>query len=487
MPTLPAAPTGLTAGRQTNPLRIDLNWTDNAIDETSYVIERSTDGVTFTQIGTALTNATTYSDTAVAYAVTTNVYTYRVYAVNNTGPSAFSNTASVTMPTLPAAPSTLTATRLTVPTRVNLTWTDNATNETGFIIQRKLNAGAFTQIGTTTANVTTFSDTTVVSALTANVYTYQVLAVNTYGQSALSNTASVTMPIIPAAPTTLAAGLLTNPVRVNLTWRDNATNETGFVIERSINGGAYVQVGTLAARAGTGTTSFINTSVTPGNTYRYRVYAVNGALRSAVSNTATIAIATLPAAPTTLTSVLRTGPLQISLTWTDRATNETGFIVQRSDNGGAFTQIATVGARLLTGTVTYNNTTAVAGHTYAYRIAAVNATGSSAFSNTVTVTVPPAPGAPSSFTGTATRNGTTDTIVLKWKDNSTNETGFVIQRSTNASFTSGLTTITTAVNSTTTTLNGLTRGVRYYYRIAAQNSYGRSAWINLTPFPITTP
>ena len=82
------------------------------------------------------------------------------------------------MPTLPAAPSSLAATLLTAPTRVNLTWTDNATNETGFIIQRKLNAGAFTQIGTTTANVTTFSDTTVVSALTANVYTYQVLAVN---------------------------------------------------------------------------------------------------------------------------------------------------------------------------------------------------------------------------------------------------------------------------------------------------------------------
>ena len=115
------------------------------------------------------------------------------------------------------------------------------------------------------------------------------------------------MPIIPAAPTTLAAGLLTNPLRINLTWTDNATNETGFVIERSINGGAYVQVGTLAPRAGTGTTAYINTTVTPGNTYRYRVYAVNGALRSAASNTVTI-IATIPPAPTTLTACAEDRP-----------------------------------------------------------------------------------------------------------------------------------------------------------------------------------
>ena len=72
------------------------------------------------------------------------------------------------------------------------------------------------------------------------------------------------------------------------------------------------------------------------------------------------AASTPPAAPTNLTATLQAGP-QVSLTWTDNATNETGFVVERSTNGGAFTQIATAPARNNTGNVTYVDTTDRAG------------------------------------------------------------------------------------------------------------------------------
>lgn len=51
----PAAPTGLTA-RAVSRLRIDLAWTDNSGNESGFTIERSTDGVTFTEIATVAAN-----------------------------------------------------------------------------------------------------------------------------------------------------------------------------------------------------------------------------------------------------------------------------------------------------------------------------------------------------------------------------------------------------------------------------------------------
>jgi hypothetical protein len=72
-----------------------------------------------------------------------------------------SGTAAVTVATVPAAPSNLTATA--VPGwKVNLAWTDNSSNETGFKIQRSSNGGvSWTQIASVGQGVTSSSDTTV--------------------------------------------------------------------------------------------------------------------------------------------------------------------------------------------------------------------------------------------------------------------------------------------------------------------------------------
>jgi hypothetical protein len=86
-----------------------------------------------------------------------------------------------------------------------LTWTDNSGNETAFHVERKAEAcpggGAFTEIGTVGANVTTFTDTNAVEGVT---YCYRVAASNPAGKSAYSNLASRTVPFsIPAAPSGL--------------------------------------------------------------------------------------------------------------------------------------------------------------------------------------------------------------------------------------------------------------------------------------------
>jgi hypothetical protein len=89
--------------------------------------------------------------------------------------------------TAPAAPSGLTATAASS-SQINLSWTDNSNNETGFNIQRKTGSGGtYGQIATVGANVTTFMNTGLAAGTT---YYYQVNATNAYGTSSWSNEAS---------------------------------------------------------------------------------------------------------------------------------------------------------------------------------------------------------------------------------------------------------------------------------------------------------
>lgn len=88
--------------------------------------------------------------------------------------------------TLPGAPTLLTATA--APGRANLAWTDNATDETGFSIQRRSGAAPFVEIGTTVPNQNNYSD---FSVIPGTAYDYQVMAYNQAGNSAPSNIASL--------------------------------------------------------------------------------------------------------------------------------------------------------------------------------------------------------------------------------------------------------------------------------------------------------
>lgn len=61
-------------------------------------------------------------------------------------------------PTAPAAPTHL-VTTAAASTQINLSWTDGATNESGFQIERAIGDGGFILVTTVAANVTAFSNT----------------------------------------------------------------------------------------------------------------------------------------------------------------------------------------------------------------------------------------------------------------------------------------------------------------------------------------
>lgn len=171
----------------------------------------------------------------------------------------------------------------------DLSWTDNSGNEDGFKIERAPDnggvPGAWTQIATVGANVTTYNNT----GLPAGVpYWYRVRAYNASGNSPYSTPA--TTPI--AAPTNLAAAPLST-TQITLSWTDNASNEAGFKVERAPDAsgvpGAWAQIGTVSRD----TTSYTDGGLTTTATYWYRVRAYNGGGNSDYSTATSI---TVPAA-----------------------------------------------------------------------------------------------------------------------------------------------------------------------------------------------
>lgn len=177
--------------------------------------------------------------------------------------------------TIPTAPSGLTAIPISA-SQINLTWTDNSTNETGFRIERKIGAtGTYSQIATVWADITSYSDTNLLASTT---YYYRVTAYNAIGSSAYTNEANTTTWLSP--PSNLTATAVSSS-QIILSWTDNSTNETGFRIERSnSSSGPFSEIATV----GVGVTTYSNTGLSASTTYYYRVRAYNTNNISAYSN-----------------------------------------------------------------------------------------------------------------------------------------------------------------------------------------------------------
>ncbi len=180
----------------------------------------------------------------------------------------------------PAAPTGIKA----VPANasVALSW-DATPNALSYTVRR---AGVACRPFTTVASgltSTSFSDTTVGNG---TVYYYFITAINAGGESAPSKLVRV-VPNIPdlnpAAPDNFAVAAVSGS-QARLLWSDNATNETGYRIERSREGGPFRPVANLAPN----TTTFMNTGLVPAKSYAYRVRAVSRKGRPAYSNIVTV-------------------------------------------------------------------------------------------------------------------------------------------------------------------------------------------------------
>ncbi len=447
---LPAAPTNLEAV-PISATKAKLTWKDNADNETGFKIERKKAGGSYAQIATVNANVKSYEDTGLTNNTT---YYYRVRAYNVVDDSGYSNEARVVISS-PAAPTGLKVTTVSS-SRLHLSWTDNADNETGFLIERKKAGGKYSQIDKVAGDTVEYTDTGLAADTT---YYYRVRTYNAVGNSGYSNEASAVTTLL-AAPSRLTATTVSTS-RIKLNWEDNANNETGFKIERKKAGGSYAQIATVKANVET----FEDTGLTNNTTYYYRVRAYNATTNSEYSNEDSATTGALPAAPTNLSATALSGT-EIKLTWRDQADNETGFRIERKKAGGSYSRIDTVGRN----TTSYTDTDLAAGVTYSYRVKAYNSAGESAYSNEAEA----ATGVPAAPTNLRAVDITSQRVRLTWSDNSGNESGFKIERKKAGGSYSQIATV--GANTVSYIDTGLAGKTTYYYRVRAYNSAGNSAY-----------
>ncbi len=471
-PTAPVTAPGAPRNLQASPGdgQVTLNWQAPSNDGGSpillYTIYRgnSSGGESFL---ITVPLVTTYTDATVTNGVP---YYYQVSATNAIGEGPRSSEVSVTPATQPGAPQGLSA--APGDATVSLTWSPPSSNGgspiTNYRVYRGFSSGGETLL-TTLGVATSYSDTTVTNGVT---YYYEVSALNNVGEGPRSSEASAT----PIAPTTVPGaprdlGAVAGDATVALAWSspssDGGSAITNYKVYRGTISGQLSLLATLP-----NVLSYTDSAVTNGQTYYYKVTAVNAVGEGPRSNEASgtpTSGQTVPSPPRQLNAT--PGDAQITLTWlapsSDGGSPITHYKLYRGTTGGGETLQPPIGNVL-----TYSDTSVTNGVTYYYYVTAVNVNGESGSSNEVSATPvagPSVPDAPRNLVATP-GNGT---MTLTWSppssDGGSPITGYTLYRGTN----SGNRSFPVSLgNVTTYTDTGLTNGQRYYYVVTAVNAIG---------------
>ncbi|MEW6027431.1 MAG: fibronectin type III domain-containing protein [Planctomycetota bacterium] len=372
----PLAPSGISA-TSISYSQVAVSWTDNSSDEQSFKLERKKAGSAYAQILSLIANLTSYSDNNNIQPDT--AYYYRVRAFGEGGYSAYSNEVLVNTPVGPPAAPVISRLETVSASQINIFWSDESNNETGFKIERKPAGGAFEEITQVPANVTSFADNTLSPNTT---YYYRIKAYNIYNSPWSNQLSATTLSLPPNAPSNLT-GTAVSPVQVNIQWDDNSTNEDGFAVEsRKESEPNYYQITNLSANS----TTFSHLSVTETTTYYYRVRAWNSIGMSDYSNAVSVSTPSpasiTPLAPSNLTGT-SIASYRVNLLWQDNSDNEEGFKIKRQSPGEAlFSEAGSVAA----GVTGYADITLDDLTTYTYTVCAYNTAGESGLSNEITAT-----------------------------------------------------------------------------------------------------
>ena len=256
----PAVPTGLSATSGTFVDRVRLTW-EPVPDASGYEVWRSSaaDG-TYARVG--LTDLPAYDDMAVTPGST---YWYKVRACNRAGCSDFTNPISgwARRTAVPSPPTGVTASQGTYTHMVVLTWQPSAGAHNYEIYRAPFQTASYTFLDTVT--IPKYEDAKVKGGV---VYWYQVRACGSAGCSLPSHSVSgYASAATLLAPEGVTASDGTEADKVVVSWQ-KVNAATSYQVYR-----AGSKNGTYVLKAETGTTSWTDTTVTPGTTYWYKVRA----------------------------------------------------------------------------------------------------------------------------------------------------------------------------------------------------------------------
>ena len=281
---------------------------------------------------------------------------------------------------------------------------------------------------------------------------------------ATSSVDLVGAPTVPTAP--IPSGGTMGVTTATLEWGD-VDDETGYIIESSLDGVTYTVVTTTAADV----TTYAYIGLIPNTVYWNKMAAFNTSGTSTYtewggddSTTSNPAVPTSPTASTT-------GQTSMVFSWGANSNpGTTVYDVWYSGDSFA-SSLAT------TTDVTYTATGLATSTSYTFKVRAQYLSSSTlytSFSDTseAVSTFDVAPTAPDTFTGSA---GVT-TATIGWVDNSDNETGFIIETSSDG--VTYTTVTTTGANVEEYNYTGLTPNTFSWDRLAAFNTYGTSTYLS---------
>lgn len=344
---------------------INLKWFPSAAVKstdpiTGYRIDYAPESTRIWKSVVTLGTATTYNLPNLENGVK---YNFRIMPMTAKITGLSSEEVSATAGQIPTSPSAVKI----VPalSALGVTWTAPSISSgaiLGYRVEyRKLNNTAWTLSDTTP---TTSLNITSLDAGTT--YEIRVIAVSEAGSSSPS-------PIVKAAPFDLPASpVLTATAgsrKADLRWTapaNNGSTITSYKLEQQIDEAPWTQV-PMTVTSGT---TFSVTALLPGNTYKFRISAINAAGTGEPSNTASAIITTVPDSPVL---TLTPGAAQIALSWSEPVNNGgviSYYKVERSTAGGSWSTISESVTSL-----TYLATGLSNGTRYNFRVSARNASG----------------------------------------------------------------------------------------------------------------
>ncbi|MBA4848883.1 T9SS type A sorting domain-containing protein [Emticicia sp. BO119] len=393
-----------------------------------------------------------------------------------------------------------------VGTQINLFWNDNSSGvsqETGFQIAVSSDGGATYSVNNAGPNLSAIASGTLPGLTPGTTYKIAVRAVKTSaGPTTFSGcTVSITgptdniadlyscwsdivtistNPTVPTAPSNVVIlDNETTQTTAKLYFNDNSTNEQGFYISRSTNGGPWVPVVTLPAMPGTGQRTYIDNTLPDASYHVYQIAAYNvSGLSTVVASRQFETLPYRPQAPSELISPWTTLN-KIRLEWTINSTNQTAFVIQRSSDGNGWYDLTDSWFPYIN---FFEDENVSEGQTFYYRVLAVNKGGRSEPSNVLKASTkkrvpPPAPYDLAAKTISPYR------IDLNWSNQIFGEYDVPLSTEiyrSSVSATDGFVQI--AILSPEQYTYSDTTGkpkTKYWYKLLSANTFGQSAYSNI--------
>ncbi len=464
---LPLPPQSVSASREGQNIKV--SWQDASSNEKGYVVMRSLDNSTWTQVASVGADVESFLDTTVSEA-TEYYYLVKAWAGFGAGSSYAESSPSYlngTVISAPNNPSILAIDFFYNGTRnIEIQVNDTSSAEDGFEVWRmEENAASWELV----ANLSSFSGTgsfnwTDADLPEGKIFHYKVRSFVVDGADRIHSVYSneVVQATSPFEVTNLTVSQ-GDGITIQLNWTCPSVGEDGFKVYRSLDNSTW----SLLAVLGEDTGSYLDSSTSESTEYFYYVVSFLDGEESSPAYAGPVWSRPYPISSFEVSSV--NGTQQLELSWV-RGSSKTDYarVYRKSEAGSNYTLVYEGNA------LSFTDSSLNEGEKYFYCISSYCATGNiesePVFSSGIV-----APAAPSNLSGEPV-SGTV--IHLNWTDVSLHEDGYVVRRFyANGTFVKEF---NLASNLTEFYDTGLSESTSYIYSLACQRGGVYSNWVNIT-------